>query len=98
MWCLDLVGREIWDWDGPLSVIEHEPFPRMGCDQATLVCPLAGRNGSALNKMVVVVVEDIIIIIYIIVVVPQPRHFSLELRFPRFLASFFKTLIPTAEK
>ena len=44
MWCPDLIGREIWDWDGPLSVIEHEPFPLKGCDQASLVCPLAGKE------------------------------------------------------
>ena len=48
--------------------------------------------------VVVVVVEDIIIIIYIIVVVPQPRHFSLELRFPRFLASFFKNMLLAAKR
>ena len=51
--------------------------------------------------VVVVVVECYCIIyiyIYIIVVVPQPSPLPLALRFPRFLASFFFFMLPTAER
>ena len=56
--------------------------------------------------MVVVVVAVVVvecyciciyIYIYIIVVVPQPSLISLELRFPRFLASFCKTMLLAAK-
>ena len=42
MKCPDVIGREIWDRVGSLSVIEHKAFPLKGGDQASLVWPLAG--------------------------------------------------------
>ena len=54
------------------------------------------NSESPRNQMVVV--EGYCIYIYIIVVVPQPSPLSLELRFPRFLASLFEKLLLAATR
>ena len=82
MRCLDLLGRESWDWVGPPPVIQHEPIPPSGVwSSIPSVSPLQVENGSAQNPIIVVAVSIFIVLVLISLLAAFARCSILSITF-----------------